>query len=74
MLEDREYYRIEKNKLYEKFNSNPEEGLSSREIERRKRKYGINVLPEKNKKGFLSILFDQFQDFMIIVLMVATVL
>ncbi len=68
-----EYYRLSKNKLFDLFNTS-ENGLSTRESKKRLRKYGDNKLPEKNKLSIISIFINQFQDFMIIVLMAATVL
>jgi len=55
-------------------NTSLKKGLSSREIGKRQRKYGINRLPEKSKRSVLIIFKNQFQDFMILVLMGATVL
>jgi Ca2+-transporting ATPase len=49
-------------------------GLSSREAQRRLEQYGFNELKEKKKKTPLVMFFDQFRDFMIIVLIVAAVI
>ncbi|NPV74793.1 MAG: cation-translocating P-type ATPase [Anaerolineae bacterium] len=46
-------------------------GLTSEEAERRKRVYGLNQLVEKPRPSFLSMLFNQFNNFIIILLMIA---
>ena len=74
MQELKKYYQMQKNNLIELFNTSAEKGLNYREANKRLRKYGENKLPDKNSSGPLSIILDQFNDFMIIVLMVATVL
>ncbi len=60
--------------MTEVLNTSLKNGLSKREIGKRQRKYGINRLPERNQKNILLIFKDQFQDFMIMVLIAATVL
>ncbi|MBD3262488.1 MAG: HAD-IC family P-type ATPase, partial [Candidatus Altiarchaeales archaeon] len=47
------------------------EGLSSREAELRLKEYGMNKLREGEKTSFLSILLEQFKDFLIILLVFA---
>lgn len=46
-------------------------GLSLEEVEKRREKYGKNVLAEREKRSWILRFFDQFKDFMIIVLLVA---
>ncbi len=46
-------------------------GLSAAEAERRLRSVGRNELKEKKKKGFLRRFIEQFNDFMIIILLAA---
>jgi len=48
-------------------------GLSSEEAARRLKKYGPNEIKEKKKKSPLRMFFDQFRDFMILVLVAAAV-
>ncbi|MFH0786199.1 MAG: cation-translocating P-type ATPase [Pseudomonadota bacterium] len=50
------------------------QGLSSEEAQRRLGRYGPNELTEKKKKTFLVMFFDQFKDFMILVLVAAAVI
>lgn len=46
-------------------------GLSQNEAKKRLRKFGKNQLKEKRKKGIVFLFFEQFNDFLIIVLMAA---
>ena len=49
-------------------------GLSSAEVERRLQEYGPNTLPEANGRTILEAFRDQFANFLIILLLAATVL
>ena len=51
-----------------------EKGLSSQEASDRLRTHGPNELTEKPRPGFLSLLLDQFNNFLVIILIVAAVL
>lgn len=57
---------------YSKLESS-QEGISSEEVTRRLDSYGPNELKEKAKKTLVAMFFDQFKDFMIIVLMIAAI-
>ncbi len=48
-------------------------GLSSQEANERLSKYGLNKLKEKKKKSLARRFFEQFQDVMILILLVAAV-
>ncbi|MFW6381248.1 MAG: calcium-translocating P-type ATPase, PMCA-type [Bacillota bacterium] len=74
MKKDREYYQLSQGQLLEKLNTSLEEGLNSRDVKDRQREFGYNTLPETINRGIVSIILDQFQDFMIVVLISATVL
>ena len=49
-------------------------GLTNAEASARLAKYGPNELKEKPRPGFLSLLLDQFKDFLIIILIIAAIL
>ena len=53
--------------------ANFETGLSEREVIRRRDKYGENKLAEGKREGLLAKFIKQFNDFMIIVLILAAV-
>jgi Ca2+-transporting ATPase len=54
--------------------SSEREGLSSEEVVRRLAEHGPNELQEKAKRTPFMMLFDQFKDFMIIVLIIAAII
>lgn len=49
-------------------------GISRKEAEERRRRYGENRLSEGERVSLLSLFFDQFRDFMVLVLMAATLI
>lgn len=49
-------------------------GLSSEEVRRRLDKYGYNEIAEKKKKHPITMFFEQFKDFMIMVLIAAAII
>ena len=49
-------------------------GLTKKEVELRISKYGLNELQENKENKIFNILIDQFKDFLVILLLVATVL
>ncbi|HUW37084.1 MAG TPA: cation-translocating P-type ATPase [Rhodocyclaceae bacterium] len=51
----------------------PETGLDAAEAQRRLVRYGPNSLPESARRSLVRMIADQFNDFMILVLMVAAV-
>ena len=55
--------------IYEELNTSSK-GLSNKEANERRRKYGLNTLIDKNKKTKLQIFLSQFKNMMIILLLV----
>ena len=51
-----------------------EQGLSSEEAQRRLAQYGLNQLTEAPRPGFLSKLWDQLNNFVVILLIVAALI
>lgn len=51
-----------------------ESGLHEKEVERRQRKYGKNILKSKKNKSSIVKFFEQFKDFMIITLIMAALI
>ena len=57
-----------------KLNTNISSGLSSKEAVKRQKEYGLNKLDEGKKKNIIIKFFEQFKDFMIIILLIAAVI
>lgn len=57
-----------------KTNTNISEGLFKEEVEERRKKYGENKLEEAKKESIIIKFIKQFNDFMIIVLIVAAII
>lgn len=55
-------------------NSDAREGLSQSEAERRLAKIGANQLAANKRKPLFTVLLDQFKDFMVLILFVATLI
>lgn len=49
-------------------------GLSNDDVQIRREKYGLNELGEENRKSTLRVFFEQFKDFLVIILIVAAIL
>ena len=49
----------------------PELGLASHEVQSRAQSHGPNELQNRNQRTRLSLLADQFKDFMVLVLLAA---
>lgn len=56
-----------------KTGTNFEFGLTERQVEEKRKKYGVNRLEEQKKKSILIKFLEQFKDFMIIILLIASV-
>lgn len=56
------------------YNSDPVTGLSEEEARRRRAEYGPNALKEEKKEAFWKKLLRQFQDFTVIILIVASLI
>ena len=54
--------------------NNSEEPLSSGQVEANQKKYGMNELVEEKKKNVFQIFFEQFSDFLVIVLIISAII
>jgi len=71
---DQKYYKKEIDSILEKFNTDPETGLSSEAVTKQKEKYGPNKLRESKGVSFWKILLNQLKDLIIIILIIAAAL
>ena len=62
-----------KEEVLKKLKTNLRTGLSEEEVVFRRSKYGKNKLEEKKKETLMIKFFKQFNDFMIIILILASV-
>ena len=59
--------------VLQEFRISLDAGLNTEQVSENQKKYGWNQLKEANKKTFLSKVADQFKDFLILILLVASV-
>ena len=69
MWHEKSEYEIEK-----ELGTNINYGLTSKEVEKRKQIYGLNKLKEKKKENIVLRFIKQFNDFMIIILIIASII
>ncbi len=70
----KEYYQMGPKEVAKILDTDLKKGLSSRELEGRLKTFGPNMLPDRKKVSIFGLLIDQFRDFMIMVLMGATII
>ena len=63
-----------KEELLRKLNTDRKYGLKDKEIQQRQIKYGKNILKEKQKERIIIKFVKQFNDFMIIILILASII
>lgn len=66
-----EWYRHNKEEVWDKLNTNSKKGLLDVEAKSRLERYGLNELKEEAKKGLLSKIIEQFSDFLVVILIIA---
>lgn len=67
-------HTLSREEVLHKLGSHAERGLDQKLAAQRMAQYGKNEFTEKKKKGFLRRFLEQFQDFMILVLIAAAVI
>ncbi|MGQ9748096.1 MAG: cation-translocating P-type ATPase, partial [Candidatus Caldatribacteriaceae bacterium] len=68
------WHTLTEEEVVKTLGSSAERGLSEEEAKRRISKYGSNVLPEKSPKTTFALFLEQFRDFLVIILIGATVI
>ncbi|MCQ6275263.1 calcium-translocating P-type ATPase, PMCA-type [Bacillus sp. V3B] len=51
-----------------------DKGLSSEEVQKKREQYGFNELAEGKRKSTIQVFFEQFKDFLVIILIVAALI
>ena len=73
-MEDKESHSKTVEAVVSEFQSDVDKGLSQGEARERLQKLGANELTEKPRPGFLALLWDQFNNYLVIILIVAAIL
>ncbi len=68
------WHTLSTKEVERKMGTNLRLGLSHRQVEERREKYGINQLEEQKKKPIILKFLEQFKDFMIIILLIASII
>lgn len=70
-MHDQKAYSQTVDELARTFRTHPDTGLSEAEAAARLAQFGANELNESARPGFLALLFDQFNNYLVIILLVA---
>lgn len=66
------YYNKKTEELFKMLKTSSD-GLTNQEAEKRKKEYGINVLPKKSKNSVVKIFFNEFKDPIVLLLLFAVI-
>ncbi|MDL4840005.1 calcium-translocating P-type ATPase, SERCA-type [Aquibacillus rhizosphaerae] len=66
------WYQFNEDQLEQKLGVRRDKGLSSLDVEKRLKKFGANVFADRKKISLWLVFLKQFQDFMVLVLLAAT--
>lgn len=67
------FHNKEINDIYKMYNSSIN-GLTDKQVEENRKLYGKNVIKEKEKKSTARIFLDQFQDMLVIILIISAII
>ncbi|MEW6689980.1 MAG: HAD-IC family P-type ATPase [Pseudomonadota bacterium] len=73
-MQDRESHGKPIDELVESFRTHLEQGLTQQEAAGRLARYGANELAERPRPGFFALLWDQFNNYLVIILIVAALI
>ena len=68
------WHMLSTKEVEKKLGTNMKLGLSEKQVEEKRKKYGLNQLKEQKKQSILIRFLKQFNDFMIIILLIASVI
>ncbi len=68
------WHTLSTKEVEKKEGTNLNNGLTTVQVEERRQKYGLNQLEEQRKKSIIIRFLEQFKDFMIIILLIASVI
>ena len=73
-MDEIRWYQKSIDETLKHFNIEADIGLSQKDIPNLREKYGLNELVEKKKTSILEMFIDQFKDYMIAILIIASIL
>jgi len=73
-MSSKPWYTLSPQSVAEGFKTSLDHGLSSQAAQQRLEEYGYNELQEQPRPGFWSMLLDQFNNFVVLILIVASVI
>lgn len=68
------WYQVDVKDVERKLHVYQEKGLSEKQVEERRKKFGTNTLEITKKQSLLILFVKQFQDFMVLILLAATLI
>lgn len=68
------WYQIDVEQVEQKMHVSTKRGLNSKQVTQRRKKFGTNTLTEQKKTSKWFIFIKQFQDFMVLILLAATLI
>ncbi|WP_421384510.1 calcium-translocating P-type ATPase, SERCA-type [Bacillus salacetis] len=68
------YHEMRQEDIEKTVNTDFSNGLAEEEVKKRRKQFGFNELQEAEKQSALLLFFSQFKDFMVIVLLAATLI
>ncbi|MBN8191521.1 cation-translocating P-type ATPase [Bacillus sp. NTK074B] len=68
------FHEMRQEDIEQSLNTNYQEGLSTDHVTERRKQFGYNQLEEAEKQSALLLFFSQFKDFMVLVLLAATLI
>jgi Ca2+-transporting ATPase len=73
-MNQKKWHQMQTEELLDIQGLNPEQGLSEKEVKKRQEQHGSNELTEKKRISPISLFLNQFKDFMVLVLVGATLI
>lgn len=68
------FHEMNETEIKQAMGANDTTGLTDDEVEKRRKQFGLNELAEGEKQSALLLFFSQFKDFMVLVLLAATLI
>ena len=68
---EKEWYSLAEDEVAKELGTDISNGLTEERVEKIRETYGYNEITTKGNKSIIQMLFEQFKDFMIIILLIA---